>query len=62
MGLGRALLLESLRRFKAHDADSVLVETENDRNIARNAYESVGFRLIHTIFRKGKWVTEPGLL
>lgn len=60
MGLGRALLHESLRRFKAHGADSVLVETENDRNVARNAYESVGFQPIHTILRKGLWVTETG--
>ncbi len=62
MGLGRALLLESLRRFKAHGADSVLVETENHRKVARSAYESVGFQPIHTIYRKGMWVTEPGLL
>src|SRR5579872_744353 len=61
MGIGRALLLESLRRFKAHGANSVLVETESDRNIARNAYEAVGFQPIHTIFRKGRWVTEPDL-
>ncbi len=57
MGLGRALLLESLRRFKAHGADGVLVETENERTVARNAYESVGFQPIHTVFRKGRWVT-----
>jgi len=57
MGIGRSLLLESLRRFKAHGANSVLVETENDRNIARNAYESVGFRPIHMVVRKGRWVT-----
>ena len=61
MGLGRALLLESLRRFKAYGAENVLVETESDRKVARNAYESVGFQPIHTIYRKGKWVTEPGL-
>lgn len=56
MGLGRALLLESLRRFKAHGAQSVLVETEDNRSPARHTYESVGFSPIHTIFRKGKWI------
>jgi GNAT superfamily N-acetyltransferase len=61
IGLGRALLLESLRCFKVHGADGVLVETENDRNVARNAYESIGFQSIRTIFRKGKWVTKPDL-
>ncbi len=60
MGLGRALLLEALRRFKAHGTNNVLVETDNDRDVARNAYESVGFQPIHTIYRKGLWVTEAG--
>lgn len=59
MGLGRTLLLESLRRFKAHGANTVLVETNDDRVPALNAYKSVGFRPIHTIYRKGLWVTEP---
>jgi mycothiol synthase len=61
LGIGRALLFEALRRFRAYRAERVLVETENDRNVARSAYESVGFQPIHTIYRKGMWVTEPGL-
>jgi mycothiol synthase len=54
IGLGRALLLEVLRRFKAFGAQSVLVETEGNQSSARHTYESVGFSLIHTIFRKGR--------
>ena len=56
-GLGRALLLESLRRFKACGAQTVLVETNDDREVALNAYKSVGFQPIHRVFRKGLWVT-----
>lgn len=49
LGLGRILLLEMLRRFKEHGAMSTIVETDGDRTSARSAYESVGFRPIHTI-------------
>lgn len=58
IGLGQALLCESLRRFKAHGANSVLVETEDNRSPALQTYKSVGFQPIHTIFRKGKRVTQ----
>ena len=57
LGLGRALLIEMLRRFKAHNASSVLVETENTRLEAQALYASVGFRPFHTIIRKGKWAS-----
>lgn len=57
LGLGRALLIEMLRRFKAHHASNVLVETESSRLDAQTLYASVGFRPFHTIIRKGKWVT-----
>lgn len=56
MGLGRALLLESLWRFKAHGSNSVLVETDMGRTAARRAYESVGFQTIHTVISRGKWM------
>ncbi len=57
MGLGRALLLESLRRFRVSGAQTVLAETNDDREVALNAYKSVGFEPIHRVFRKGLWVT-----
>ena len=56
LGIGRALLFEILRRFKEHGAAYALVETEVDRFAAQRAYESVGFRPVHTIRAKGKWV------
>jgi ribosomal protein S18 acetylase RimI-like enzyme len=56
-GLGRALLIEMLRRFKAHHASRVLVETGNTMLAAQALYASVGFRPTHTIIRKGKLVT-----
>jgi ribosomal protein S18 acetylase RimI-like enzyme len=59
LGLGRVLLLEMLRRFKEHGAESAFVETDLDRTPARRAYESVGFQQVHTIRRKGKWVNQP---
>lgn len=57
LGLGHALLIEMLRRFKAHHASSTLVETESTRLDARALYTSVGFQSVHTIIRKGKWAT-----
>lgn len=57
LGLGHALLIEMLRRFKAHHASSVIVETESTRLDAQALYTSVGFQSVHTIIRKGKWAT-----
>lgn len=57
-GLGRALLLEMLRRFKASGADYALVEPESTRLPAIGAYEAVGFRPIHRALRKGRWFVE----
>lgn len=54
LGLGRILLLEMLRRFKKHGANSAIVETDGDRISARSAYESVGFQQIHTIRSRHK--------
>lgn len=59
LGLGRILLLEILRRFKEHGANSAIVETDVDRTPARRAYESVGFQLVHTIPCRGKWLSYP---
>jgi mycothiol synthase len=44
-GLTRAMLLEGLRRFKAHGMDRVCVSTGVSNTPARRLYESVGFRV-----------------
>jgi GNAT superfamily N-acetyltransferase len=48
-GLGRALLLEMLRRFKEQGASRAFVQTDLDRTSARHVYEAVGFQQTHTI-------------
>lgn len=44
MGLGRALLLESLRRAKELGAQRIEVNAESDNDASGPAYETVGFR------------------
>jgi ribosomal protein S18 acetylase RimI-like enzyme len=43
-GLGRALLLDGLRRARAHGADRMDVNAESHNAASRGAYEAVGFR------------------
>jgi ribosomal protein S18 acetylase RimI-like enzyme len=54
-GLGRALLLAMIQRFKSLGAEHALVETESTRSAARFTYEAVGFHPIHQVRRKGQW-------
>lgn len=44
-GLGRAILLEGIRRLQAVGAENVYVETDNYRDAAMALYEGVGFRV-----------------
>ena len=46
-GLTRAVLLEGLRRMKAHGMDRVCVSTGISNTAARRLYESVGFRVVN---------------
>ncbi len=46
-GLTRAVLLEGLRRLKAHGMNRVCVSTGISNTPARNLYESVGFRIVN---------------
>jgi ribosomal protein S18 acetylase RimI-like enzyme len=46
-GLTRAVLLECLRRMKAHGMDRVCVSTGEPNAAARGLYESVGFRIVN---------------
>lgn len=57
LGLGRALLLEMLRRFRAIGAERALVETNLGRAPARAAYQAVGFQEAHIVRRLEKWAS-----
>jgi len=45
-GIGKAVMLEGLRRLQALGATSAIVNTNNGNDPARRLYESVGFRVI----------------
>ena len=49
LGLGRAILLEGLKRMHSKGAKSIYVQTESHRNAAFRLYESVGFCVIQDI-------------
>jgi len=49
-GLGRAVLLEGLRRMQAHGATLLTVETDTYRDAAFSLYQSAGFRVAHDIW------------
>lgn len=49
-GLGRALLLECLRRLRARGVENVYVETDNYRDAALELYESAGFRVLRDVW------------
>jgi mycothiol synthase len=51
LGLGRALLLEELRRLQAHGAAVALVDTYSFSDPARHLYEMVGFQLDHQVLK-----------
>ncbi len=48
-GLGRAVLLEGLRRMKANDMETAIVCAEADNEAAVRLYESVGFRVANKL-------------
>ena len=58
-GLGRALLLEMLLRFKAYGASSAIIEPYVDNAPIQRVCESVGFRQIYIVRCKGKWLNQP---
>jgi mycothiol synthase len=49
-GLTRAVLLEGLRRLRAHGMDRVCVSTNVSNTPARRLYESVGFSIVNKYF------------
>jgi len=48
-GLGRAVLLEGLRRLQAHGAATLTVETDDYRDAAFGLYQAAGFEVAHRI-------------
>jgi mycothiol synthase len=57
-GIGRVLLLEMLRRFKEHGANWAMIEPSDSNIPMQHICEAVGFRQVHTVYRKGKWVRQ----
>lgn len=53
-GLGRALLLEGLRRLKAHGALTAYVDSDGDNAASRLLYESAGFRVASIVLKYRK--------
>ena len=49
LGLGRAILVEGLKRLSAKGATQIYVQTDNYRNAAFKLYESAGFHVTHDI-------------
>lgn len=49
LGLGRAILLEGLKRLIAEGARHIYVQTDNYRDSAFKLYESAGFTVMHDI-------------
>jgi len=58
-GLGSALLLEMLARFKDYGAEHAQVETDSGRTPARRAYEAVGLLPTYQSRRQGQWFSPP---
>jgi mycothiol synthase len=58
-GLGRAVLVEGLRRMQAHGATRLVVETDTYRDAAFSLYQAAGFRVAHDIWVYGREFT-PG--
>jgi mycothiol synthase len=53
-GLGRAILLEGLRRLQAHGAATALIDSDGENDPSRGLYESVGFRVANVVWKYRK--------
>lgn len=49
LGLGQALLSETIKRLQNQGAEKIFVETDNFRDAALQLYESVGFEVIQNV-------------
>jgi GNAT superfamily N-acetyltransferase len=57
-GLGKAVLLESLRRMKAHGMETAIVCTDEGNEAAEKLYEAVGFRGVNRLRLYTKRITD----
>jgi mycothiol synthase len=53
-GLGRALLLEGLRRLQARGATTAYVDSDGENDASHALYESVGFRIAYKVLKYRK--------
>lgn len=53
-GLGRALLLEGLRRLQAHGATTAYVDCDGENDVGLKHYESAGFRIAYKVLKYRK--------
>ncbi len=53
-GLGRALLLEGLRRLQAHGATTAYVDCDGENDPAFQLYEAAGFRIAYQVLKYRK--------
>jgi mycothiol synthase len=53
-GLGRAILLEGLRRLREHGALTAFVDSDGENDPSRLLYESAGFRVASTVLKYRK--------
>lgn len=54
-GLGRAILLENLRRMQQHGVRNVLIDAESYNPASQYLYESVGFRDVSRTIKHFHW-------
>jgi len=58
-GLGRALVLEGLRRMQARGATTAYVDSDGENDASYALYESVGFRTAYTVLKYRRDVSLP---
>jgi ribosomal protein S18 acetylase RimI-like enzyme len=49
LGLGQAILTETIQRLQKQGAKRIFVETDNYRDAALQLYESVGFQVVQDV-------------
>lgn len=58
MGLATGLMHDCFRRLRERGTHEVRVMTDSTRTPSRRAHEPAGFRVAHTIVRRGCWAAE----
>jgi mycothiol synthase len=55
MGLGRAILLENLRRMRESGVETILVDAESYNPASQHLYERAGFRDVSRVVKYFRW-------